>query len=536
MRTVDKKTVLLYVAMGLFVAVVLIQYAPVCAEVPGRDAGVFLYIGDQILNGGVPYLDVWDHKPPVIYFINAFGLLVGGGSVWGVWLLEFVAVYSAALVGFVLMRRAFGVLPASVATVVWVLSIVILQSYGNHTEEFALPLIFAVLYLFWEAEKRGSYRWRGLLIGALAAVSFLLKPNIISVPLSIGILMLIAFGSRHRRSAAVNLSTVVVGAAFVLAAAVAYLAANSALGAFVEQVVGYNLVYPTTTLYSKLDSLFVGLSTLSWSGMSVIGLAAWVAGVLLVWRRREDVEAVKPLLHVCLIALPLEFLITAIPGRPYTHYFFTSLPILAVLVAFFGRYLTAAVVPAAKAFQVGRVRVTLAGLWLLALLAAMSLIPAAGIGYLTARCVSEACGGEGYYDTWSEAAEYVAKHTAESDYVLVWGAETAVNFLAHRQAPTRYVYQWPLYHPRYANEAMASEFLGDIRSSKPALIVDTSPTSQPVPPLDSVAREGWAYAHPSLPEMDEVFEYIASNYSLVATVGPDQWLVYRYTGEEAADH
>ncbi len=100
MRNVDKWTVLLYVAMGLLVAVVLVQYAPACAKVPGRDAGVFLYIGDRILNGGIPYLDVWDHKPPVIYFINAFGLLVGGGSVWGVWLLEFVALYSAALVWF----------------------------------------------------------------------------------------------------------------------------------------------------------------------------------------------------------------------------------------------------------------------------------------------------------------------------------------------------------------------------------------------------------------------------------------------------
>ena len=535
MRNVDKWTVLLYVAMGLLVAVVLVQYAPACAKVPGRDAGVFLYIGDRILNGGIPYLDVWDHKPPVIYFINAFGLLVGGGSVWGVWLLEFVALYSAALVGFVLMRRAFGVLPATVATVVWVLSIVILQAYGNHTEEFALPLIFAVLYLFWEAEKRGSYRWRGFLIGALAAVCFLLKPNLISVHLSIGILMIIAFGSRHRRSAAANLSTVVLGAAFVLAAVVTYLAANSALGAFVEQVVRYNLVYPTTTLYSKLDSLFVGLSTLSGSGMSVIGLAAWAAGVLLVWRRREDVESVKPLLHVCLIALPLEFLLSAIPGRPYTHYFFTSLPILAVLVAFFSRYLTAAVAPAAKAFKVGRVTVTLGGLWLLALLVAMSLIPAGGIGYLTVRCVAEACGGEGYYATWSEAAEYVAKHTVESDYVLVWGAETVVNFLAHRQAPTRYVYQWPLYHPRYVDEDIANEFLGDIMSKKPLLIIDTSPTSGAVPPIDGGAREEWASTH-TLRWMDDIFEYVASNYSLVATVGRDQWLVYRYAGEDAADH
>jgi len=534
MRTMDKWTVLLYVALGLLVAVVLLQYAPVCAKVPGRDAGVFLYVGDQVLNGGIPYLDVWDHKPPVIYFINAFGLLVGGGSVWGVWLLEFLALYSAALVGFVLMRRAFGVLPAVVATVVWVLSIGLLHTYGNLTEEFALPLIFAVLYLFWEAEKRGSYHWRGFLIGALAAVCFLLKPNVVSVPLSIGILLLIAFGSRRWRSAAANLSTVVLGAACVVAAVLVYLAANNALSAFVEQVVRYNLVYPTTTLYSKLDSLFVGLSALSRSGLAVIGLAAWVAGVLLVWRRREDVQSVKPLLYVCLIALPLEFLLTAILGRPYTHYYYAWLPVLAVLVAFFCYYVMTGFAPAVKAFKVGRVVVTLGGLWLLAFLVAMSFQPATSIVHRTAACIADA-GGEGCHSTWCQAVEYVTEQTEEGDYVLVWGAEASVNFLAHRQAPTRYVYQYPLYHPRYTNEDIADEFLGDIMLNKPALIIDTSPTNGAVPPIDSGAREEWASTH-TLRWMDDVFEYIASEYEAVATVGAGRWVVYRYTGEDAADH
>lgn len=50
---------------------------------PGRDGGVFLYIGKQILQGKLLYVDVWDTKGPMIYYINALGLLLGKFSRWG---------------------------------------------------------------------------------------------------------------------------------------------------------------------------------------------------------------------------------------------------------------------------------------------------------------------------------------------------------------------------------------------------------------------------------------------------------------------
>ncbi len=58
-----------------------------------------------MLNGEIPYLDVWDHKPPVILLINALGLPIGGGSRWGVWLVELGLLFLAALLGFKLIKR-----------------------------------------------------------------------------------------------------------------------------------------------------------------------------------------------------------------------------------------------------------------------------------------------------------------------------------------------------------------------------------------------------------------------------------------------
>ena len=58
---------------------IMSPYLPVFSENMDRDSGVFIYTGKQVLDGKIPYLDVWDHKGPLLYYINAFGLLLGRG-------------------------------------------------------------------------------------------------------------------------------------------------------------------------------------------------------------------------------------------------------------------------------------------------------------------------------------------------------------------------------------------------------------------------------------------------------------------------
>src|SRR6266496_1916463 len=64
---------------------------------PSRDSGVFLYVGWRFLNGDIPYRDVWDHKPPLIYFVDALGLRLTPDSLWGVWLLQFIVIFLTLL-------------------------------------------------------------------------------------------------------------------------------------------------------------------------------------------------------------------------------------------------------------------------------------------------------------------------------------------------------------------------------------------------------------------------------------------------------
>jgi 4-amino-4-deoxy-L-arabinose transferase-like glycosyltransferase len=48
------------------------------------DDQMFGYFGWRIAHGATVYEDVWDNKPPGIYWINALGFLIGGDSYAGV--------------------------------------------------------------------------------------------------------------------------------------------------------------------------------------------------------------------------------------------------------------------------------------------------------------------------------------------------------------------------------------------------------------------------------------------------------------------
>src|SRR6185369_17929219 len=103
--------VLLFAAAALLALAVLAQANP-GTELPSRDYGIFVYIGEQITHGKLPYRDVWDNKPPGIFYLNAVALWIGRGSKWGVWIVEYFFLCGATLLSFSLIKKLWGVWPA----------------------------------------------------------------------------------------------------------------------------------------------------------------------------------------------------------------------------------------------------------------------------------------------------------------------------------------------------------------------------------------------------------------------------------------
>ncbi|HEY2982019.1 MAG TPA: hypothetical protein VGJ22_12620, partial [Anaerolineales bacterium] len=91
---VTSSRILLGLLSILLALSVLVQANP-ATRLPGRDNGFYLYIGEEIVHGKLPYRDAWESKPPAIFYLNALALRLGRGSRWGIWTIEFAALLLA---------------------------------------------------------------------------------------------------------------------------------------------------------------------------------------------------------------------------------------------------------------------------------------------------------------------------------------------------------------------------------------------------------------------------------------------------------
>ncbi len=63
----------------------------------GRDQSIYAVVGDGILNGRMPYRDLWDFKPPGIFLVHALGQALFGKHMFSARLLEVVALLGGVM-------------------------------------------------------------------------------------------------------------------------------------------------------------------------------------------------------------------------------------------------------------------------------------------------------------------------------------------------------------------------------------------------------------------------------------------------------
>ncbi|HEV8671758.1 MAG TPA: hypothetical protein VGS01_13600 [Candidatus Limnocylindria bacterium] len=487
------------VAILVVVAVAVLVPNHPAGRVPAEDAGVFFYAAQRLLEGGVPYRDVWDHKPPGVYLVSAVGLALAGRA--GVWLVQIAVLLAAVLIGHRALRREFGPTAALVGSIAWLVAVprLFLEfSQTQFAEFFALPLQFGALLLF----ARPLMMRRALAIGVLGGLALLLKPTLVAIWLAIGLVML----ATGRVAALRPILAVAVGASVPVAVITAWAVARGALADMVDQALVYNSVYSAYSPASeRLASIAAGLRLTLPSGLAIVALGAYLYALA---RRR----ATTPLLAIALVAFPIELVFASL-GRGYHYYFLPWLPTMAVLVAFAVNQLEHHARPRAAGLVLG-VGVVL-----------MCLQPT----LLVLRLATSTDDGR-----IRGAAAYVVANTRPDDTVLVWGSSTEILFLAERRAPTRYVYQYgPLATRGYATAARVDEFLADLERARPVLIIDGSAGGFVTPPLDLAGLR--AYVSPDaqyepLAELERVIAFVNANYDRVGIEPATGWPVWRLRG------
>lgn len=134
------------------------------------DDQMFAYYGWRIAHGGTVYLDVWDNKPPGIYWINALGFLISD-SYLGIVFLCAAALLIAHVCFYVIASSVYFPAAAAVSTALasFYITHARYQGGSNRTETFLVPceLLAVALYVRGFARDR-SWKWlaAGLCCGA----------------------------------------------------------------------------------------------------------------------------------------------------------------------------------------------------------------------------------------------------------------------------------------------------------------------------------------------------------------------------------
>ena len=429
---------------------------------PSRDSGVFLYIGWRMLNGDIPYRDVWDHKPPLIYFVDALGIALSPGSLWGIWILQFLFIFFTLFFVYKLLDQEFGLYAALAGGIVLTSGLLTILEKGNVTEEYALVFQALCFWMFVSAWKKDFPLRNSFWIGVLGGLAFNFKQTTIGIWITYALVLLVV-RLIQRKFPFKDLLSLLAGWLVPSIVLMLYLASQGAFVDFWEQAFLYNFVYiGKHEGIRRLIPVFIkGFAYLQNGWVLYLAIVGWLAGLGYAWLKRKVlVTQAHPLVLIALVNLPIEVFLITISGRSILHYYLTPLPVMAILAG-----TLALTVPflLGKLPQVDSPKVQhwAPGIVLAAILLGQ-------IGQLTyyptyVRLLSD--------NDYAPVIEYISNSTAEGDQVLLIGAESVVNFLARREAPTRYVYQYPL--ALLGRRPMFEEYFNQILGNDPVLIIDT---------------------------------------------------------------
>jgi hypothetical protein len=306
----------------------------------------------------------------------------------------------------------------------------------------------------------------------LCALLFWTKQNAVGVGIAV-VLYLILDRARTGQWGRLGREMLALAAGFaaVSVAVVACFATQRALPQFWSAAFVYNFAYTAGDLNAWLRNLSDPAKYLIVTGLLPLALIGYGVAVWGWLSRAGFFHDQRALLSVCLIWLPVEFLIFNLSGRAYVHYAMTLLPVLAV----FAGLAWWAISQRLRRWRPRTAWIMAGAIGLLAL--------TASVRFYFARDY------QAYAQAGEQVATFIRESTAPTDTVLLWGAESSMNFFAQRNAPSRFVYQLPLYHPGYTSEALILEFLDAILQARPAMIIDTGNPATPMLdfPIDTPA-------------------------------------------------
>lgn len=465
----------------LVVGLVTLFGLPSLAFVYGPDQALFAYAGHAIAHGQALYVDVWDVKPPGVFWIYA---LVTAVTTSAKAVRAFDLLYTAATVTaiYALGRHLWGRAPGAIAGLLYGTVYVTGSGYWNMAQPdsfMVLPAVLAVLA--WDRGLPGSAGRTALIAGLLFGFAFQFRPVVALLP---ALLVLWELRPGSDRGAALRrVLWMSAGFAAFQLLTLLYLAVGGGLDDYLYAQFRFARKYaslggPYAFDEFSFENYVSGLrgSVMWFIGSRLTLTAPALAALLLggVLRADRGVRLVALLLAGATASV-------AIQAKFFVYHWHIVLPFLALLAAW-----TVCEVWVALRVRLPWPRAALtAALCVVGLLLLTPQITDGGMGEWrdAVRYVLTPSYRGTYYDrfglrnhgTYSflaseEASGYVRSRTNPGDTVFVWGYDPNLYLMSGRDSASRFLSLLPLM-PLFTPESWKQEFVRDLETRRPVYIL-----------------------------------------------------------------
>ncbi len=214
----------------------------------GIDSTIFKTMGQVILNGGVPYVDYFDHKGPIVYFIQALGILLFHGK-WGMYVIVSITIALSLIIWNKICRLFVSPAVSFIATLIPLYIMSAFVEDGNQVELWMLvpnsiSVYLAVRYLLLRTSKH--LYWYSFIYGLCFGIVFFIRPNDAVSSLGgimFGIFLYLICVHHNWKGAIYNALSFFGGVIIITIPIIAYFAYHNALYDAYMGIFGFNLLY-----------------------------------------------------------------------------------------------------------------------------------------------------------------------------------------------------------------------------------------------------------------------------------------------------
>lgn len=309
---------LFFFIAAIFVSIFSKSTSPIFSQNFIIDSGIFQVIGRGIVKGLVPYRDLFDHKGPILFYIQALGVLINKN--YGIYILQIINIFVTIIfIEKLINLFAKNNLSKWIALTLTMVFYGLFFSEGNLSEEWSLSFILIALYLNLKGILTNKFiKFNHLITGITFAIISLIRVN--NAASIVGFCIFYFFYliiKRNFKELFKFIGEFIIGVLIVYIPIIIIFYKQNALLNMFEGTFLFNIIYGTKSEFSYFKEILRFISILPLIYLFAVTFS------------HNHPKRFK----ICMLIIILVNIIAVSAGYIYLHYYVILTPLIAILCA-----------------------------------------------------------------------------------------------------------------------------------------------------------------------------------------------------------